>query len=139
MTDNDEWLNDARSRLAKAEPRRSRTGSTAAKVAALLPELQAARAAGKTWAQIAAAISDGGQLRADTVRITFARVKVTAAPSQPMPRATAAMPPKLKPNRNRSTPVKDEDGFSDMFGPMFDARDTLGRQRQGDTGWEAES
>lgn len=134
MADKDNWLNDARSRLAKVELRPRRLGSIAAKVHALQPEIQAARDAGKTWSQVAAAISDGGPLNADTVRVALARSSKAVDSATPVTRrdsrAAALSTPTPKPVEIPNNMTAKEDGISDMFGPMFDARDTRGRGRQ---------
>lgn len=129
MTEKSEWLDEARTRLAKAEPRQRRPNTIAAKVAALLPEIQAARVAGKTWTQIAVAISDGVPLNADAIRVAFARSCKTPA-SAPARRknARAVSASDAEPATTSNKSVVTEDSFPDMFGPMFDARDTRGRE-----------
>jgi hypothetical protein len=164
MADNDEWLNDARARLARKEPRQRRPGSIAARVEALRPDIQAARDAGKGWLQIAANISDGEALNADAVRVAFSRSekacrgtasrvappstteRKSADPaSEPMP--TEPMPePKPGVSTSEPDPIEvsnkpnmEDDTFLNMFGPMFDARDTRGRGREDGSSEEAQS
>ncbi len=178
MADNDEWLNGAKARLATKEPRRRRPNSVAAKVEALRPDIQAARAAGKGWLQIAANISDGEPLNADAVRVAFSRSNKDAVVSQatsptasritsrsvsesepepkpkPKPINPACEPASIKPTPGPTTasstselipievpnkPNSEEDTFLEMFGPMFDARDTRGRDRQDGSSEEAQS
>ena len=129
MTEKSEWLDEARARLAKPERRPRRPNSIAAKVAALLPEIQAARIAGKTWNQIAAAVSDGQPLNADAVRVAFARSCETPASTRsPRTNVRADSAPAFKPSRPPNESIAEEDSILDMFGPMLDARDTRGRQ-----------
>jgi len=130
--DDEEWINEAKERLAKPSLPPRRAGSIAARVETLIPEIAAARAGGKTWAQIADDLSSDAALNIDSVRIGYGR-------------ATARM--KQTPSvRNRATPQRKvaaasaspsdvlpvgPDLFEDMFAPMLDARDMLGRGADG--------
>lgn len=154
MVDNTQWLADAKARLAVSQGSRRRTGSIAAKVEALRPEIEAARAAGKTWKQIALDISDDGEeLNEDAVRVAFNRIKkaqgVPAAPAADgstkraaarkptdTPNAVDTSPPIATSEASEVSESEDKptessqpaDGvFADMFAPLLDARDTRGR------------
>jgi hypothetical protein len=157
MADNTQWLADAKARLAISQGSRRRKGSIAAKVEALRPEIEAARAAGKTWKQIARDISDGEELNEDAVRIAFnrggkARSTTPASTSGGASKQTAASKPvdvsqPIKASEPSGGPVGtskqvdaaklvgtpappsagDEALIRDMFAPMYDARDTRGR------------
>lgn len=137
MIDTNKWIAEAKDRLAISE-RTHRPGSAVDKVAALLPEIQAARAAGKTWRQIAVDLSDGDELNTDAVRVAFGRCH---RHKQPSPSNRKKQPSRSRDNKN-SVPTKIEqsvadNGFiSDMFAPMFDARDTDGRRRNQGAGQE---
>lgn len=137
MTDNSEWLNDARDRLAKLEPPARRPNSIAAKVDVLRSDIQAARASGKSWSQIATAIGGGMPLNADAVRVAFVRSNAKAerpAPAKATSRVASATPRTPKPTLvSDKTPAGGE-SFRDMFGPMFDARDTIGRETKSSRG-----
>jgi hypothetical protein len=140
MTGTSEWLSEARARLAKAEPRRPRPNTIAARVEALLPEIQAARAAGKTWSQIAAAMSDGEPLNADAVRVAFARsCKTPASTTSRRTNARTAPASVSEPTKTPNKRIIEEDSFPDMFAPMFDARDTRGRNHSSGSNEEARS
>lgn len=153
MVDNTKWLADAKTRLAITQGTRRRAGSIAAKVEALRFEIEAARAAGKTWKQIALDISDSEELNADAVRIAYDRgSKAQRALAAPVKASAenpaAARKPTGTPNvtdgpqpANISEPVEmsksvdkpaeaslpDEGLLAGMWAPLLDARDTRGR------------
>lgn len=140
MSDNNTWLANAKSLLANSEKRRHRIGSVAERVAALLPEIEAARANGKTWRQIAIDLSDGELLNADAVRIAFDRCGKPKRVITPAPRnGTAKSARPTKPNRAALSSAADEPVIADMFAPMFDARDTRGRNTERDSEREVRS
>ena len=58
MSHDKSWESKARTRLAAKALRQPRPGSAMSAVNALFPEIQAARAAGKTWSEVAADLSD---------------------------------------------------------------------------------
>lgn len=131
MTDNSEWLNDARDRLAKLEPPARHPNSIAAKVDVLRSDIQAARASGKSWNHIATAIGGGTALNADAVRVAFVRSNAKAerpGPAKATSRATSVTPRAPKPTMMSDKAPAAGERFHDMFEPMFDARDTSGRQ-----------
>ncbi|WP_126665599.1 hypothetical protein [Croceibacterium ferulae] len=136
MTEDDEYMKSVRARLAAAKERKHRLGSTAAKVAVLLPEVQAARAAGKTWEEIGHDLRDSAGQAPDpnTVRIAFRRASepMGTAKRQTKKRTRTTSRPKPEPVNPLSEPTASMDDCADMFGPMFDARDTQGRPTGGE-------
>lgn len=129
MADED-WIKDAKAKLAAARPDTRRAGTVAARVEALQPEIAAARAAGKTWEQIAADLTAGAPLNTDAVRIAYVRAakKPGRAPSYVAtePSAAAESGPQMPsvPKRAKTAATPD---FFDAFAPMIDARDARGR------------
>lgn len=126
MVDRNKWMADAKARLAIQQEHTHRVNSVAERVAALRPEIEAARAAGKGWRQIASDLCGSGEVQPDTVRIAFARggkVKCAAAPVSREVKAKATGAAAKAPSKR---PV-DDSLTEDMFAPMFDARDTRGR------------
>ena len=71
MADSD-WRRRAAERL-RAAPKVEPPRSISAQVAALMDEIAAARAAGKTWQEIRDDIVDDPSVSPDTVRIAYAR------------------------------------------------------------------
>lgn len=155
MADDTQWLADAKARLAAPHASKRRKGSIAEKVEALRPEIEAARAAGKTWKRIAIDVSFGEELNADAVRIAFARSQgdkmsavwvnehgsEPAAPPETIdasklvdPTGSVHSAESVDPvyaSKSADDPIQttlpDEGLLGDMFAPMFDARDTRGR------------
>src|SRR4051812_30817408 len=90
----EKWVDQARARLSRPKARKGRAGTAAALVQALLPEIAEARAAGKTWEEIAADISQERPLNADAVRIAFMRA--TRGRGGQLQPATVARPVKVR-------------------------------------------
>lgn len=67
-------LTEIETRLAEAPQRTARPGTIKALVAELRPSIQLARAAGKTWQEIANDLSPKCPPKPDTVRVAYARV-----------------------------------------------------------------
>ena len=126
-------------------------GSIAALAQALLPQIQEARAAGKTWADIANDLSTDKPLNVSAVRIAFKRAlkrqeeavrppsqqvrrsKKAAAFGTPVGDAVSLRPAASTPaarDSNGERAEKESDLFSAIMAPMMDPRDT--RRAAGD-------
>ncbi|MEA1015327.1 hypothetical protein [Sphingosinicella sp. LY1275] len=130
MTDRSEYLNEARSRLAKPAAGRRRPDSLAARVEALKPEIQKARIAGKTWSEIAADIADGQTLNADVVRVAFARC---GPATRSKARSRSKLRPKLASARNPPTTTergRDDEPVQQVFDPLYDVLDNQRAARE---------
>ena len=136
MADDEKWLNEAKLRLAEKHGCRRRPGSIAAKVEALLPEIRAARATGKSWAQVAADIADDEPLNADAVRVAARRCCDGVSP-EPSASQVQASDPKPVTTSNKSS--NSADSIPNLFDPMFDARDSWGRSNGHTSGKESQS
>lgn len=124
-------IEQARTRLAHDEPARCRDGSVTHLVRELLPEIHDARQRGKSWEQITLDIADGEELKHDTVRQAYGRLKesakgeagINAGRSHRKVKA-ATTTAQAKPAQVISRP--EPSGDAGLFAPMFDARDTMG-------------
>jgi hypothetical protein len=131
MTEEEEWAELAKARLARPRARRTRSGSVASQVQTLWHDVAAARAAGKTWDEIAVDLAGQKSINANTVRIAFNRHGHKLVACAPAAKSRAKRPhvtvsqPKAP---GDATVAAESPMFADMFAPLLDARDTKGRQ-----------
>lgn len=132
MINERERLEQAKSRLAQKAPPRHRPQTIIGLVRDLEPEIMQARARGKLWSDIARDLSGDEAIRPDSVRLAFSRLR-----SQAVPVSTKV--------KSQSRPAKSKQGIASspvsavtaptspagagLFAPMFDAQDTIGRNR----------